>query len=223
MRILVLGEGPNDLGRFDRNGLLTLPGVLPIFTGRLCLEVESSLSLEFKVLPWRSRRLQAHTGSGLHKKLELAAVLFGGSTNAIVGVVDRDGERNRDRAEQLRLGREAVLQHGLPCAAGLSVETLEATLLADEIALRAALGDPSIVCQPDPESLVSRDEKSDKNPKGRLQRLIAGSPAGRQEDFTSVYASIARHSRLAVLEERCPTGFGEFARQVREVARSLAP
>lgn len=223
MRILVLGEGPNDLGRFDRDGLLTLPGVLPIFIERLCLQFEPSLSLDFQVLPWKSGGIRPHQGSGFHKRLEIAAGRFIGKTHAIIGVVDRDGMKNRARADQLRAGREAVLRHNFPCAVGLSVETLEATLLADETALRAALGDSSIVCQPDPESLVSRDEQSDNNPKGRLQRLIARSPAGqRGQDFTAVYAEIGKHARLDVLEERCPTGFAAFAAQVREVARSLA-
>jgi hypothetical protein len=99
---------------------------------------------------------------------------------------------------------------------------LEAALLADETALRIAIGEPSIECQPDPESLVSRDEQSDKNPKGRLQRLILRTPVGAHSpDFTALYAEIARLARLSILEERCPTGFGQFAEQVREVAAVL--
>ena len=222
MRILVLGEGPNDLGRSNRSGLLTLPGDLPILIERLCREVEPSMAIDFKALPWKSGSLRAHSGSGLHKKLELAAALFGRQVDAIVAVVDRDGARNRSRAEQLGKGRESVRRQKLSCAVGLSVETLEATLLADETALRAALDDPSIECQPDPEKLVSRVEQSDANPKGRLQRLIAASPVGLHgQDFTAIYAEIARHARLAVLEERCPNGFGGFALQVREIAAAF--
>ena len=219
MRILVLGEGPNDLGRIDRSGLLTLPGALPILIERLCRDVEPSGSIDFNALPWKSGGLRAHSGSGLHKKLELAAATFGRDVDAIVAVVDRDGAKNRSRAEQLHKGRELVLRQKLSCAVGLSVEMLEATLLADETALRAALDDPLIECQPDPEKLVSRVEQHDGNPKGRLQRLISRSPAALHDrDFTAIYAEIARHARLAVLEARCPTGFGEFARQVRDMA-----
>ena len=136
MRILVLGEGPNDLGRVDRDGLLTFPGVLPILIERLCLEFAPSLLLEFQVLPWKSGSLRPHKGSGFHKRLEIAAGRFAGKVDVIVGVVDRDGVKNRSRADQLRIGREAVLSHNFSCAVGLSVETLEATLLADETALR---------------------------------------------------------------------------------------
>ena len=222
MRILVLGEGPNDLGRFVGDGSLTHPGVLPVLIERLFLETTSSLPVEFAALPWKSRSLRAHAGSGLHKKLELAAALFGGKTSAIIGVVDRDGVNNISRAVQLNVGRETVLQRKLSCAVGLSIEMLEAILLADETALRTALGDPSIECQPDPEGLISRDEQSDKNPKGRLRRLIAQSPAGkRSSDFTAHYAEIARHARLNILEERCSAGFGPFAEQIREVAAAL--
>jgi hypothetical protein len=222
MRILVLGEGPNDLGRFAGDGSLTHPGVLPILIERLFRETAPSLPMEFAALPWKSRSLRAHAGSGLHKKLELAAALFGGKISAIIGVVDRDGVKNKSRADQLRAGREMVLQHKLSCAVGLSIEMLEALLLADETALRTALDDPSIECQPDPESLVSRDERSDKNPKRLLQRLIAKTPAGKRSlDFTAHYAEIARHTRLNILEERCPAGFGRFAAQIREVAADL--
>ena len=224
MRILVLGEGPNDLGRIDRSGLLTHPGALPILIERLFHDDEPSGSIDFKALPWKSESVHPHRGSGLHRRLELAAARFGRDVDAIVAVVDRDGAKNRSRAEQLHKGRESVLRQKLSCAVGLSVEMLEATLLADETALRTALNDPSIECQPDPEKLVSRVEQSDGNPKGRLQRLIAASPVGLHgQDFTAIYAEIARHARLAVLEERCPNGFGEFALQVREIAAAFKP
>lgn len=74
----------------------------------------------------------------------------------------------------------------------------------------------------DPESLTSRDEASDRNPKGRLQRLIAASPAGQESSgFTAHYAAIARHADMSILERRCPTGFRSFATSVRELALQL--
>lgn len=221
MRILVLGEGPNDLGHYGPDGSPAQLGAVPILVERLIRDTVPSLAIDFRVQPWKS--LRAHRGTGFDRKLRLAYSLYGRQFSAIVGMIDRDGERYRSKSGQLRSGQSALLESGFPCAAGLNVETLEATLLADETALRVALNDPSIICQPDPESLTSRDEASDKNPKGRLRRLIVRTPAGQESnDFSMHYAKIARNADLRILEARCGSGFGLFATEVRSLAKMLA-
>ncbi|HQU43758.1 MAG: hypothetical protein B7Z73_12430 [Planctomycetia bacterium 21-64-5] len=220
MRILVLGEGPNDLGHIAADGTLLQPGTIPILVERLIKDVAPGLVIELEAMFWRD--LRAHRGTGFDRKLELAYGLYGRRLSGIVGAVDRDGAKNRSRAQQLDAGAQALAELGFPVAVGLSVETIEATLLADEDALRHALGDDSIDCQPDPESLLSRDEASDRNSKGRLRRLILDSPAGaNSNDFSMHYAEIARRGDLTLLERRCPSGFGVFARSVREFAQRL--
>lgn len=219
MRILVLGEGPNDLGHFASDGSLLQPGAVPVFVERLINQMAPALAVEITAMFWRN--LWAHRGTGFDRKLELAYGLYGRKVTGIVGVVDRDGEKNRSRAQQLERGAKFLFEHGFPAAVGLSVETLEATLLADEVALRHALGSTSIDCQPDPESLTSRDETSNRNPKGRLRRLITESPNG-SNDYSMHYAEIARIADLAVLESRCPSGFREFAASVRQFAVHLS-
>lgn len=220
MRILLLGEGPNDLGLTAADGTVLLPGVVTVFVERLFNEVAPEIDLELATMRWKDVR--GHRGTGFDRKLLHAFGVYSRTLSGIVGVADRDGSRNSSRAKQLLAGAQVLADQGFPTAVGLNVETLEATLLADEVALRTALEDPSIGCQLDPETLISRDEASNRNPKGRLQRLIAASPAGQQSGgFTAHYAAIARHADLSVLERRCPAGFRSFAASVRELALRL--
>lgn len=203
------------------DGYLSQPGAIPVFVERLIKEIAPDLKIETTAMYWR--HLRAHRGTGFDRKLELAYGLYGRKVSGIVGVVDRDGAKNRSRAQQLNEGAQCLAAQGLAAAVGLSVETIEATLLADEVALRLALGDPSIECQTDPESLVSRDEASDRNPKARLRRLIVDSPAGvSSTDFSMHYAHIARLADLTTVERRCPSGFHGVAASVREFAHRLA-
>ena len=184
MRILVLGEGPNDLGHIAADGSLPPPGAIPVFVERLIKEVAPALAIEITAMCWRD--LRAHRGTGFDRKLELAYGLYGRKISGIVGVVDRDGAKNRSRAPQLNAGAQFL------------------------------------DCQPDPESLVSRDEASDRNPKGRLRRLILDSPAGAgSRDFSMHYANIARQADLSTVERRCPSGFHGFAASVRGFAHRL--
>jgi hypothetical protein len=221
MRILVLGEGPNDLGRAAADGSLSQAGPIPIFVERLVEEVDPTRSVEIAIMPWKNVR--GHRGTGFDRKLLHAFGIYGRNIGGVVGVADRDGSHNWSRAKQLESGAKSLAEQGVLAAIGLNVEMLEATLLADEVALRTALRDPSIECQPDPESLTSRDETSDRNPKGRLQRLITASPADSlSSGFSEHYAAIARQCDLAVLERRCPSGFRGFAASVRELAFQLS-
>jgi hypothetical protein len=117
----------------------------------------------------------------------------------------------------LNLGRSIVAAGNKRCAVGLAIEEIEAWLLADEKALRTALADPSIQRQPDPESFASRDDTSDQNPKGRLERLIirAKGHGVLRGEFPDYYGTIAAEIDMSILENRCSEGFGAFAQQVR--------
>ncbi len=93
---------------------------------------------------------------------------------------------------------------------------IEAWLLADEKALRRALGDPTLERQPDPENLTAHDRDADDHSKGRLERLMIRALCREipHSDFPAHYADIARELAISVLEERCPAGFRPFAEQV---------
>ncbi len=139
----------------------------------------------------------------------------GREADAIVAVVDRDGEKNKGKIVELNKGREELQKANKPCAVGLAIEEIEAWLLADEKALRTALNDPNIQRQPDPESL-----KGHKESKVRLQLLIDQNQANQAtpDGLVGLCAEIARASEIKALETRCPDGFKPFAAQVREFA-----
>lgn len=216
MRILVLGEGPNDLGRVAADGTLEQKGVIPILVERILHETSPDLAIEFRVAQWR--HIKGHRGTGFDKKLQLASVLpFGRDADAIVGFVDRDGAKNQSRLDQLNLGRRILLDAGKSCAVGVGIEVLEAILLADEVALRGVLHDSSIQCQPAPETLFS----GERHAKTLLRKLIVNSPArSESRDWTLNYANIAKCVRLEILEVRCRYGFKPFAEQVRKLLQS---
>lgn len=229
MRILILGEGPTDLGRFDKEGNLEQEGMLPILVRELLLEQDADLSLEFRVKTLASTMLIKKPSQktktsryGLSNKLQAVQGLpLGKWAEAIVAVVDRDEKKYDKRIEDLNEGRDFLLQQGKRCAVGMAIEEIEAWLLADEKALRIALDDNSIKRQPAPEKLASRDDKSLKNPKGLLAHVMKGSMQREvsADEFPELCARIAEEIDLAQLEKRCPKGFQPFAEQVRQMGK----
>ncbi len=227
MRILILGEGSSDLGRIEQDGTLQLEGPLPIFVRKLTAEAAKGAPVEFRAREIRKLRMFPESSRGIRpsqygyarKLAALPGLREGREADAIVAVVDRDGKRHKDRIQELNKGRDELRNSNKPCAVGVAVEMIEAWLLADEEALRTALNDPSIQRQPDPETLASRNENSDQNPKGRLQRLMERSLGHElpQADFPGSYAEIAKNASLSTLEQRCSEGFQPFAGQVREL------
>jgi hypothetical protein len=233
MHILILGEGPTDLGRVQPDGTLEQEGPLPILVRKLLREVAPEIVLDLRAQPSSKRprrfpesvRKMGRSRYGYANRLRgLLGLNEGRAADAIVMVVDRDGQRHQDRIDDLNKGRRELKQESKPCAVGVAIEMIEAWLLADEKALRTALEDPGIQRQPDPESLTARDEASDAHAKGRLQRLMEQA-LGRtipKSDFPIHYAAIAEAAAIEVLRQRCSEGFQPFAEQVRELPKSRA-
>src|SRR5262245_4218891 len=100
MRVLVLGEGPTDLGRISVDGTLELEGTLPILVRRLIVEEERALAIEIHVkelkhvrlLPGRSRKIGPSQSGYANKLRVLLGLKEGREADAVVAVVDRDGE-----------------------------------------------------------------------------------------------------------------------------------
>ncbi len=186
------------------------------------LDIRAQELKRIRLLPAASRRITRSQHGYANKLCVLLGLKEGREADAVVVVVDRDGERNKDRIEELNKGRDILQENGQPCAVGVAVELIEAWLLADEVGLRHGLGDDAIQRQPDPESLTSRDEKSEQNPKGRLQRIIEKALGDCPEsiDFPAHYAAIAGAAKFETIEERCPAGFAPFSRQVRTLRQA---
>jgi Domain of unknown function (DUF4276) len=223
MRLLILGEGATDLGRIGVDGSLEMEGALPILVRKLVDRVAPQVPVEIRAQQISKIRLFnkriGRSGYGYaNKLLALLALKEGREVEAVIAVVDRDGERHDDRIAELNRGRNELGNANKPCAVGVAIEMIEAWLLADEKALRIALADTSIQRQPDPETLTTNDEKSDQHPKTRLRRFIEDSPSRENsDDSPDLYAAVARAIDVDVLEHRCPRGFGPFAKQVREL------
>ncbi len=134
-----------------------IPGIdLEFRVGKLSIKVSKKLSQKLK-----------RTNHGYLARMEAYLGLKEGRwADAIIAVVDRDAKKYQDRIVELNEGRDFLLQNGELCAVGMAIEEIEAWLLADEKALRTVLGDNSIQRQSDLEMLPSRDDKSDKIPKG---------------------------------------------------------
>lgn len=114
--------------------------------------------------------------------------------DVIVMVVDQD------RIPERRIGLDAAqceAKYTLPRAIGLAVESFDAWMLADEVALSTAAGSP-IPRQKDPEPI--------RNPKEVLHALIEGTG----DSPTAVYLRISECIRIENLVERCPQGFAPF-------------
>ncbi len=225
MRIFLLGEGVTDLGRIDPEGLFRTESTLPHLLRKLLREAAADEEIEFftrrgpRLFPKTDRRIGRSQHGFANRLAGLLGLKEGREADAIVMVVDRDGVRNKDRIAELNKGRDTLREAKKPCAVGVAIEMIEAWLLADEVALRTALEEPTIQRQPDPEGLDSRDEASENNPKGRLERLMKQA-IGREiprSEFPDRYAEIAQAVNIQLLEMRCPTGFKPFATQMREL------
>lgn len=226
MRVLIVGEGKNDLG-YESKGKWH-DGPVPIFVKQLLAAVPN-LTCECKAwkdLPHHptTKARQVRGYGGFDGKMRgWMQFAHSGGFNAVVAVADRDGYVQQRRLEKMIDGRdEASRELGIDGAVGLAIEKIEAWLLADEEALRKATGDKSIQRQRAPESLASPDKRCENNAKYRLQQLISNAhPA--DPTFSKVYADIASAADLVTLAERCPKGFAPFADDVRRLSSKKSP
>lgn len=215
MRVLVVSEGKLDIGAPNEGS----QGAVRILCRRVLSDAlgrdVSDHELESDVLA------RVHSSSvnvsGYARKVELALVeARARNCNALVIVVDRDRTPGTTRRDQLREGRELAAKNHRELAErtaiGVAIETVEAWLLSDEVALNAVLKtSASIPTQPSPEKLDGAP-RTGRHPKVHLQQLIARADAS----CTEPYDQIAEQLRLDVLEKRCPEGFAPLAHELRE-------
>ncbi len=193
MKVLLVGEGASELG-----------GALESLVQRLGLN-----DAEFESKPANRADLHAFNGKGPgHLKRAVRWMLLAQKEgfDAIVLVIDQDGrsERSTEFAQAQDYTGTSICR-----ALGVAIETFEAWMLADEVALTNALG-YRVPRQPDPESI----RKSKLKP--TIDDLL--SKCDKSMGPPNVYAAIAGAADLAVLEERCSRGFAPFAQRVRALS-----
>lgn len=218
MRLLLLSEGPRDIGDVDETSDTTpRQGAVRVLVRRV-LEAEwkreiASHEIDVGVLARVHR--ESPESSGYERKVELAITEARTRDMTCVAiVVDRDGPANAGRIKGLEAGREQAAQKGEllaeHTALGVAVEVVEAWLLADEAALNSALSlDPPQPALPLPEGLNGRRGTLD-HPKTLFRHVARRGSAA----LSAAYDDVPGQARLEHLETRCPS-FGRFAKEVR--------
>lgn len=184
MKVLVVAEGKHEAGTDD------VKGALLVLIERV---LDCRLTLTYMSI--RDEHFRVH--GGFEKRI-LRCLTFarGEQFDALVLVVDEDGDRNRRRIfDQAQDDPRIDLRRAL----GLAIITFDAWMLADEVAISDVLG-VTVQRQPDPETIA--------DPKARCAELLEHSDAGMSQ--TQLYSKIAEALTINVLVKRSPNGFGPF-------------
>lgn len=230
MRIMVFGEGSNELGKPDQWGRW-LPagdlGALPRIVDRLMnnpKDVKYAAEKFKKNIPHTAIKTDeipedANIPTRIRHKLARKvrhAVLQAKAKGcrAVVILIDRDTEPDSERIALLKEGRGSLATYvGYPaCAVGCAVETFDAWMIADGKAIGKAGGDSSN-SHPEPEKLRGKKETSRDHPKNRAAEIFG---VNVKNIPSSKYATVALHVDLELLEKACPKGFKPFADEVRD-------
>lgn len=200
MRVLLVGEGPHELG--DGEGPSALENLVRALLARD--------DLQFERRRMADHRVHTHRGTGAgHFKRAVAWLREAQRSghDALVLVIDEDGRRATRGDIDLA---QATTLFTTPRALGVAIRTFDAWMLADHGALGQALGMP-VPPQRDPERIS--------NPKSVCRDLHAGS--GNPDSLRVVYAATAVACDPNELESRCPHGFAPFAGRVRALSSAV--
>ncbi len=197
MKVLVVSEGPHELGDDQ------LEGALVILSARL---MNGSATFDREKVSSPRVRVHAQPGKGgRYEKRVLGWIRLAQREgyNAIILVIDQDGDRERERQFDRAQDDSRLL---LPRALGVAIKTFDAWMLADEQALSSVLG-TSIDLPPAPES--------EGDPKSKCENLR--NDAHSRLSLREMYSAIAKVTDVEKLASRCPNGFAPFARRVRSL------
>jgi hypothetical protein len=222
MMILLLSEGKHKLGSDYATSRVASP--LEILVRRILVNGEEHLladdwqsaDIQVERVPlrapmFRGKPIRVGKGKGLgFEKLLLTWIREAKNHgfDAVVAVVDHDGDENRIEAF------DAAQAHDLfPIrrAFGIAIRTFDGWMLADELALSLALG----ATVPTP-----RNPENERDSKARCQELLANSET--TISLTEMYVAVATTVRIAILEKRCSRGFRPFSIRVRSLTSADA-
>ena len=225
-RVLVMGEGPHELGPVppdaDRKAWALEQGRLPALPLLVSRLLQRSAGVAY--FARQTGRKKQHVHRNLRKRTPPALsgrakrVLWAiraasrDEFDALAYVVDRDRADGEASVADLNEGREAAgAGAAVPCALGVAVETFDAWMICDAEAIDKAGGKPG-KAHANPESL-DRKEGSGNHPKDVADAIF---DTRRGTGLGPNYAAVAEHVDLPGLERACPQGFGPFAEEVRE-------
>jgi hypothetical protein len=211
MPVVVISEGPTDVGDFDSGGR---EGCVRVLTRRILEERHSAPLASERFIRGRWARVQKQgmkSTDGFRVKVAATVAAYQArmpDCEGLVAVVDRDKPHHAGRLAELHAGREEARKQGVALAdrtaVGMAVEEVEAWLLADHDFMTSGLGRDKGV--PRPEEL--------RRPKEEYRRIL-------QElghDPGECYDRIANEASLKILRDKCPS----FAAFAEDVAKRVA-
>jgi hypothetical protein len=207
----VFGEGKTDIGKAAGVPVRPTSGVLPRLLHSLCQKPDNMLV--------KRRPVSFLVGKGWVQKVQFAKrQAFYNKSAGVVFVMDTEGKQ-RERMEQLTMGRDAVLPD-FPMAVGAPHPCIEVWLLADPAALKKGMRLSRSPQVPDDlEGLPAPRQNRNHNPK----TILATCCAVDKSDLTTTEKEriVAEIRVLQRLRDRCPTSFAPFADEVEQRIRPL--
>jgi hypothetical protein len=202
MRVLIVSEGENELGKANH------AGALEALVSRLREDYEEELLFDSITVRHPDLGKVQEKGVGGMCKKALACLRFAERRGfeAVVFVIDQDEDKFKYRRSEVAAAQDSSMFAGIRRAMGVAVLAFDAWMLADEVALASVFGGP-VSAQSNPERIGDAKE--------HFERLKdeSGCAKGRSD----AYAEVAKLTRIKILEKRCEDGFGVFAERVRKM------
>ncbi len=219
MKVLFVGEGPQDVGSPEfAPGVRPATGVIPILARRVCPEIgDDSVCIfwrEVPVLPLKKKKMRGWAA----KVRSSVALAVKNVCDGAVCVADRDRDEDRLSAMgQGALEAAAVVEPDHRIVCGVAVESIEAWILGVPAAIAIVLGLEVAEIQQhyrmaEIEELYQNSEKGEKRPKDLLEKLARLKNQTADSRFRE---QVASNADVAALERNCPSGFKPFAEKLR--------
>ncbi|MFA4885517.1 MAG: hypothetical protein WC601_07065 [Desulfotomaculaceae bacterium] len=225
IKILILGEGANDVGIYDFNGQWISGSIINLLT-----KINDKVELSFipinkkhlpNTLPMKDRpSLEGH-GKVIQKmffysyirKMEYDIMVYYGDTDKEAGTKTTKTQAKKASQVAYKQAYDAFDKFDVKGIAIIPLRMLESWLLADEQAFLNAF-DIKVSLPKNPEMLWGdkRDPKSN-HPKKTLERIL--SRFGLNSD-TSNFCTIYDNASIPILESKCPISFPPFLMKAQE-------
>lgn len=227
MKILVVGEGPHDIGCSewsDRKGDYDrLPGWLHVILEKLCGQNLTIEAIDRKQLKPPSKKHQPLPGRHGDKALTARLKAKIEQYDLVVFMADADSKDDQDWREHYDciLDGFKKIADGPPAVACLPKSASESWLLADAKAWRE-LGLTALNELPnEPEELSGqRNNPASNHPHQIFTRICAKASVA---DSRETRVEIFRHSEPKTLQQKCPVSFAAFWQDLAEAGCAAHP
>ncbi len=222
VRLMVVGEGPHELGdpdTWETDGRAS-EAAMPTLVHRILCEPAEVCYHKVK-LSARGSRTERRRAKHIHGRGTKASGrvktwidrALRADCHGVIILWDRDGDTRSDRLAQMKVGRDEMANDTdteyPACAVGVAVESFDAWMIADGNALGRAEGNGAI-SHPTPENLSAAEAKE------RAQEIF-----GDEDGLRRCYATVAEHVNMKTLANCCPAGFAPFKQEIEQRIQPL--